>query len=60
MRLPSIVLAAALAFAALPGSAQVFSVTVNPVDFDRWMYPFNGTPGTRNLAPTFGAVSQAP
>jgi hypothetical protein len=60
MRLPSIALAAALALGALPGSAQVFSTTVNPVDFDRWMYPFNGTPGTRNLAPTFGAVSEAP
>src|SRR5688572_779872 len=59
MRFPSIVLAA-LALGALPGSAQVFSATVDPVDFDRWMYPFNGTPGTRNLAPTFGAVSEAP
>lgn len=24
-------------------------------DFDRWNYPFNGTPGTRGTAPTFGA-----
>ena len=60
MRLPAIFLTAVLALAALPGSAQVFSTTVDPVDFDRWMYPFNGTPGTRNLAPTFGAVSEAP
>jgi hypothetical protein len=60
MRFPSLILTAALALAALPGSAQVYSTTVSPVDFDRWMYPFNGTPGTRNLAPTFGAVSEAP
>jgi len=25
-------------------------------DFDRWMYPFNATPGFRNLASTFGSL----
>ena len=28
----------------------------NPSD-DRWTYPRNGTPGTRNLAPVFGYIS---
>jgi hypothetical protein len=26
------------------------------VDFDRWMYPFNGTPGTRPSASVFGTL----
>lgn len=45
---------------AAPVAAQTHSVTIDPVELDRWMYPFNGTPGTRNLAPTFGAVGSAP
>jgi hypothetical protein len=60
MRFVPTFLAAALTLAALPGAAVVYSTTVDPVDFDRWMYPFNGTPGTRTLAPTFGAASEAP
>ena len=59
MRLSSIAVLALLACAA-PAAAQSYSVTIDPVNFDRWMYPFNGTPGYRNLVPTFGAVSQAP
>jgi hypothetical protein len=27
-----------------------------PVDFDRWMYPFNASPGARTSGSTFGAV----
>jgi hypothetical protein len=42
------------------GGRRRYSVNIAPVNFDRWMYPFNGTPGTRNLAPTFGAPSEAP
>jgi len=49
-----------LAGAPAPAAAQTHSVTIDPVELDRWMYPFNGTPGTRNLAPTFGAVGSAP
>ncbi len=46
---------AALAFAfASPTAAD--QVTVSPVDFDRWMYPFNATPGIRNVASTFAAI----
>jgi hypothetical protein len=52
---------AAIVAAASPAAAQVLhDVTADPVHFDRWMYPFNGTPGIRNLAPTFGAASNAP
>ncbi|MEM7410324.1 MAG: PEP-CTERM sorting domain-containing protein [Myxococcota bacterium] len=48
-------LALVLALAA-PAHAQLFDVTIDPVDFDRWMYPFNGTPGVRNAASTFIAL----
>ncbi|MCA9265526.1 MAG: hypothetical protein KDA60_16815, partial [Planctomycetales bacterium] len=30
--------------------------TSHPVAFDRWMYPFNSTPGTRSRGTTFGAI----
>lgn len=30
-------------------------LTINQPDVDRWMYPFNATPGTRSTASTFGA-----
>jgi len=30
-------------------------VTLNTPDLDRWMYPFNGTPGSRSSGSTFGA-----
>lgn len=43
--------AAAIAAAA---DAQVFSVS-SDATLDRWMYPFNGSPGTRLSASTFGA-----
>jgi len=41
-------------------SAQALAGTAIPVDLsepvnDRWMYPFNGTPGARALGPTFAA-----
>jgi len=32
----------------------------NSVLFDRWMYPFNGTPGERFTAPVFGALGSQP
>jgi hypothetical protein len=52
--------AAVAAVAAGPAAATQHSVLIDPVDFDRWMYPFNGTPGTRNLASTFEAIDSAP
>ncbi|MFG0327338.1 MAG: GC-type dockerin domain-anchored protein [Phycisphaerales bacterium JB037] len=36
-------------------SAQLFDLSL-PASEDRWNYPFNGTPGTRFLASTFGAT----
>lgn len=44
----------------LLSSATVFRVSASHVSFDtpttdRWMYPFNSTPGTRSSAPVFGA-----
>jgi hypothetical protein len=31
-------------------------LTAEPASIDRWMYPFNGTPGSRSAAPTFGSA----
>lgn len=36
-------------------NAQLIDQTWNTPAGDRWMYPFNGTPGTRFTAPVFGA-----
>ncbi len=48
-----------LAVAAISVTAQAdnISVTDHEADFDRWNYPFNGSPGTRAAAPTFGAIN---
>ena len=34
------------------------TATYTEPDFDRWMYPFNSTPGTRGTASTFGAFGE--
>jgi len=55
-----ILILAALGALALPTAATLATpITVNNVeaDFDRWNYPFNGTPGTRSKASTFGALN---
>lgn len=36
--------------------AQLIDETIEAPSLDRWMYPFNGAPGARLQAPTFGAV----
>ena len=36
--------------------AEVFTVTYGEPDYDRWMYPYNATPGTRIAGPTFGGA----
>jgi hypothetical protein len=59
VRLSTLVFAAVVASAA-PAAAQLHDVLIDPVNFDRWMYPFNGTPGVRNLASTFGAIGADP
>ncbi|MAB83166.1 MAG: hypothetical protein CMJ24_06985 [Phycisphaerae bacterium] len=43
-------------FTCLQGTAsQEILVDLDAPDYDRWMYPFNGNPGTRTVAPTFCA-----
>lgn len=37
--------------------AQRFEFDAMAPDEDRWNYAFNGTPGVRTLAPTFGAIN---
>ncbi|MDF1809846.1 MAG: GC-type dockerin domain-anchored protein [Phycisphaerales bacterium] len=37
-------------------NAQVIEVEYNSPTMDRWNYPFNGAPGTRLSASTFGAI----
>ncbi len=37
-------------------NAQVIDVTLDTTTMDRWNYPFNGSPGSRFSASTFGAV----
>ncbi|MEQ8770876.1 MAG: GC-type dockerin domain-anchored protein [Phycisphaerales bacterium] len=39
-----------------PASGQVISAAFASPDADRWNYPFNATPGTRETSPSFGAV----
>ena len=36
--------------------AEVVEVTLDAPDFDRWMYPYNASPGSRELASTFSSV----
>jgi hypothetical protein len=59
MRLHLLAFAAVLA-ASAPAAASFHDVVFDPVDFDRWLYPFNGTPGIRPFASTFSAVESAP
>ena len=59
MRLPCLAFLAVVA-AAAPAAASFHNVLIDPIPFDRWMYGFNGTPGTRNLASTFGAIYADP
>lgn len=51
---PALVTSALALTMGIPAHAEV--VNFSAPDFDRWNYPFNGTPGIRSLAPTFGAV----
>ncbi|MBL4591417.1 MAG: hypothetical protein JKY96_05605 [Phycisphaerales bacterium] len=37
-------------------NAQVVDVSLDTTSMDRWNYPFNGSPGSRLTASTFGAV----
>jgi hypothetical protein len=53
MRFRSFVVAGLVNLASVVASAHAASITVA---LDRWMYPFAFSGGTRDLAPTFGAV----
>jgi hypothetical protein len=46
--------------ATLSASAQILTNSWDTPDGDRWMYPFNGTPGTRFTATTFGDPMDPP
>ncbi|MBC24332.1 MAG: hypothetical protein CMJ32_10510 [Phycisphaerae bacterium] len=38
----------------MPALGDVFSIEILRPSFDRWMYPFNATPGNRPVGSTFG------
>jgi len=40
---------------AAPAFADVIDIQLNQPALDRWMYPFNSTPGTRSVLTTFGS-----
>lgn len=46
-------------FAAMPGHSQPFALNFAQPSLDRWMYPFNQTPGTRATAPIFGTFGDS-
>ncbi len=49
-----------IGFTCLAASARAESFSIDNVEanFDRWMYSFNSSPGTRQSAPVFGAVGE--
>ena len=57
IRLESLLGAACALGLALPAGGITISTEA---DYDRWMYPFNATPGTRSTMSTFGAVGSPP
>ena len=46
---------AILSCTAAPTLADVIDIQLNQPALDRWMYPFNSTPGTRSVLTTFGS-----
>jgi len=55
----SIPLSALLAFCIVPPSVGNAELVPLEIGFDRWMYPFNGTPGLRATGSVFGALGSA-
>ena len=43
-----------------PASAETFDVLFDQPALDRWMYPFNATPGTRSTFSVFGSDREVP
>ena len=39
--------------------AEVVELQIDAPNFDRWMYPYNATPGTRSAGPTFAGSEGA-
>ena len=51
----SLLISAFLSCIAAPALADVIDIQLNQPALDRWMYPFNSTPGTRSVLTTFGS-----
>jgi hypothetical protein len=45
------------AIAGFGGMANAQTATLTPPTLDRWMYPFNGSPGSRTEASVFGSIN---
>ena len=54
-RKDSLLISAILSCIAAPALADVIDIQLNQPALDRWMYPFNSTPGTRSVLTTFGS-----
>ena len=50
----TLILSSTLFLAPMPAQADEFFIEILRPSFDRWMYPFNATPGTRPVGSTFG------
>ena len=48
------------ALAAAPAAAETFDVLYDQPSIDRWMYPFNASPGTRPTFSVFGSDREVP
>ena len=51
----SLLISAYLSCIAASALADVIDIQLNQPSLDRWMYPFNSTPGTRSVLTTFGS-----
>jgi hypothetical protein len=40
-------------------SADSLETTIEVPDFDRWMYPYNATAGSREVSPTFSSIGES-
>jgi hypothetical protein len=52
--------ASILALIAVPALADTFDVLYDQPSIDRWMYPFNSSPGTRSTFSVFGSDREVP
>ena len=54
-----ILLALGVAALTVGAHAQPFTLNFGQPSLDRWMYPFNASPGTRPVAPVFGTLGDS-